>query len=451
MIDHSDIRARAEEWSLREDVVEKDYVLGWVLWAIGSDPRLRDGWVFKGGTCLKKCYLDTFRFSEDLDFTVTDSSLSEPEVVEIALGDLLQRASAESGIDFSVREPRLRTRRNGSLEGRVYYRGPRRARTPASVRIDLTPAEVVARPPVLRPIRHLYPDELPEPGTVRCYSLEEVFAEKLRAMGERGRPRDLYDVIFLFRNPGLERQPAVILEVLEDKCRSKQVAVPTLESISKSTTLAELESEWENMLAHQVPRLAPLDHYWSQLAELFDWLEGAAEPPELARAPGTGQVVWEPSPSRWTWGSGPALETLRFAGANRLCVDLGYKGRVRRIEPYSLRTTRDGHLLLHSVRVDSRQHRSYRVDRIQSIEVTTQAFKPVYLVEFTTGGPIAAPRQRRAQTSRGSWGATSADRPYRVECPYCGKRFPRTRPSTGLNRHKTPDGYPCPARSGYLV
>lgn len=53
MINQRDLRARAAEWALREDVVEKDYVLGWALAGIGTEPMLRDGWVFKGGTCLK--------------------------------------------------------------------------------------------------------------------------------------------------------------------------------------------------------------------------------------------------------------------------------------------------------------------------------------------------------------------------------------------------------------
>ena len=53
MISGSDLRARADEWDLREDVVEKDYVLGWVVAGIGTEPALRDGWVFKGGTCLR--------------------------------------------------------------------------------------------------------------------------------------------------------------------------------------------------------------------------------------------------------------------------------------------------------------------------------------------------------------------------------------------------------------
>ena len=45
--------------STSEEVIEKNYVLGWMLWGIGGDPVLGDQWVFKGGTCLKKCYIET--------------------------------------------------------------------------------------------------------------------------------------------------------------------------------------------------------------------------------------------------------------------------------------------------------------------------------------------------------------------------------------------------------
>ena len=40
MITRTDLNDRVREWSLRDDVVEKDYVIGWVLWGIGSDPQL---------------------------------------------------------------------------------------------------------------------------------------------------------------------------------------------------------------------------------------------------------------------------------------------------------------------------------------------------------------------------------------------------------------------------
>jgi len=70
VITRADIVERVAEWQLTEEVIEKDYVLGWLLWGIGTDPVLGTQWVFKGGTCLKKCYIETYRFSEDLDFTV---------------------------------------------------------------------------------------------------------------------------------------------------------------------------------------------------------------------------------------------------------------------------------------------------------------------------------------------------------------------------------------------
>ena len=52
MIAHDDIRELVAEWRLREDVIEKDYVIGWLLWGIGSQPEIRHAWIFKGGTSL---------------------------------------------------------------------------------------------------------------------------------------------------------------------------------------------------------------------------------------------------------------------------------------------------------------------------------------------------------------------------------------------------------------
>ena len=103
MITRTDLNDRVREWRLRDDVVEKDYVIGWVLWGIGTDPQLSSGWAFKGGTCLKKCYLETYRFSEDLDFTVLPGGLIDPGDLAPVLKATLDRVYAESGIDFSER------------------------------------------------------------------------------------------------------------------------------------------------------------------------------------------------------------------------------------------------------------------------------------------------------------------------------------------------------------
>src|SRR5689334_16062944 len=77
MIEVREIQQVATDLGLQVQVVEKDYALGWLLAAIYQHPLIKDSWVFKGGTCLKKCYFETYRFSEDLDFTLSDPSQLE--------------------------------------------------------------------------------------------------------------------------------------------------------------------------------------------------------------------------------------------------------------------------------------------------------------------------------------------------------------------------------------
>ncbi|MBI4311651.1 MAG: nucleotidyl transferase AbiEii/AbiGii toxin family protein [Chloroflexi bacterium] len=391
MIPRVALNERVREWGLREDVVEKDYVIGWVLWGIGADPRLSASWAFKGGTCLKKCYLETYRFSEDLDFTVLPDGPIRPDEVVPLLQGVLKRVYDQAGIDFAVREPTVRLRPNeASAEGRIYYRGPRNTPQPASLKLDLSVAEKVVRPTVLRPISHEYPDQLPSPASVQCYGFEELFAEKLRAMGERSRPRDLYDIVNLFRRRAFLPHAGLIRSVYVEKCRSKGVPVFTLAALEASPYRAELETEWANMLGHQLPALPPFEQFWQELPYLFSWLDGAPLPEALSSlaAGDTEDVQWSPPPTVWVWGQGVPLEPVRFAGVNHLCVELGYQRSTRLIQPYSLRRTKEGALLLYAVTADTGELRSYRVDRIESIKVTNTPFTPRYAIEFGATGPV---------------------------------------------------------------
>jgi len=461
MIRHEDIKDLAFAWGLREDIIEKDYVIGWVLWGIGSDPELSISWVFKGGTCLKKCFLETYRFSEDLDFTVLPSGPIHPEEVREKVSKILSHVSAESGIDFSIREPRFRERDTPlSTEGRIYFRGPRGATTPASIKLDLNGQEKVVRPSVLRKISHPFPDSLP-PGDIRCYAFEEVFAEKIRAMVERCRPRDLYDIVNLFRRQDLHSAPELIRTVLIEKCEYKGVTVPAFAALETSPFRAELESEWDNMLAHQLPVLPPMEQFWAELPKLFDWLEQIATLEKLPTIDfETGEdSSWKPPATVWNWStdSPVPLEPIRFAAINHLCVELGYNGTKRIIEPYSLHRTMEGNLLLHAVRANTREHRSYRVDRIESVEVTRQPFTPIYAIEFSALGQLFAPTKARATGSRTlsrrktgkSWSRKfGSSIIYIFECSACSKKFKRIKYDVKLRPHKDKNGLPCSCRIG---
>src|SRR6202140_4368143 len=89
LIDKREILDLAPQTSLTPHVVEKDYVLGWMLAGIYAHEELAESWIFKGGTCLKKCFFETYRFSEDLDFTLRD----EAQIDET----FLKRVCAEVG------------------------------------------------------------------------------------------------------------------------------------------------------------------------------------------------------------------------------------------------------------------------------------------------------------------------------------------------------------------
>ena len=125
MISALDIRERAGEWGLSPDVVEKDYVLGWLLAGIVGDPVLGRTFVFKGGTCLKKCHFETYRFSEDLDFTLVEGAPADPDSLASAFTRVARRLEDVIGLElppdrfrFDVYEnPRGRP----SIEGRIYW------------------------------------------------------------------------------------------------------------------------------------------------------------------------------------------------------------------------------------------------------------------------------------------------------------------------------------------
>jgi predicted nucleotidyltransferase component of viral defense system len=469
VIDRRELLAHAGNLGLRPDVVEKDYVLGWLLAGIFNHPALADKWVFKGGTCLKKCYFETYRFSEDLDFTLSDESHLNVEFLVRTFQEIADWVYEQAGIELprdKVYFEVFRNRRDRPAgQGRISYRGPI---APSSgdlprVKLDLTGDELVALAPVDRPVLHPYSDAPAAGIMARCYSYEEVFAEKVRALGERARPRDLYDVINLFRHDEFHPAAAVIHDVLSRKCAFKGVAIPTFAGLA--ALKEELEADWSVMLTHQLPALPPVDAFWSELPALFAWIEGGRPPTVPAAFPlAAGDLVIRP-PAGTIAVAGMAtsapLEVIRFAASNRLCVELDYvdeRGQrgVRVIEPYSLRQTQAGDVVLHAVRADSQQHRSYRVDRIVGARATQQTFSPRYAVELTPMGPISIPpatytprvTAARPRQSRGSshYGPT-----YVYECGYCGKRFEHTKQDATLRAHKDKNGWPCSSRHGFWV
>jgi hypothetical protein len=148
--------------------IDKDWVLGHFLDAIYSIPELRQKLAFKGGTCLKKCYIPEYRFSEDLDFTSNDKSfkLTQKHLVEIT-GLLLKRVELQTHI-VSLKNLLYNDKLTG-YEATIKYWGSEHPRNEApppperwltKVKIEVILYELLVLPIYSRDVLHPYSDKL---------------------------------------------------------------------------------------------------------------------------------------------------------------------------------------------------------------------------------------------------------------------------------------------------
>jgi predicted nucleotidyltransferase component of viral defense system len=406
MIRQAIIRAVAQQESLQPTTVEKDYVLGWVLYGITGHAKL-SRWVFKGGTCLKKCFFETYRFSEDLDFTVPASELLSVELIEKALSEIGDWISTEVGIEF----PRDRltveeyTNKQGSVSfhARLGYVGPLRfsGQRMQRVKFDVTQQELLVDLPDRRAVFHRYDDSIQPAPTVACYSVNEILAEKTRALYERqGRARDVYDLVHISRNFRDEIVAARALHIAREKFAFKQLAEPTVDGILLRVDPETLRRNWDDQLAHQLPLLPPVESFLTELREaLAWWMEPAVARPvtqPLPLASEERQLPRQHFPAHASAPSGRGLaigaaartiDQLRFAARNRLRAEVVYHGVTRVVEPYSIRVAQTGNTLMYvweisRGRAQTDRIKAYRLGEIGATRVLNEPFAPRYMIEL---------------------------------------------------------------------
>ena len=383
--------------------MEKDYVLGWLLMGIGRHPLLR-GWVFKGGTCLKKCFFETYRFSEDLDFTVPQAMVYEAEAYRVALSECVEAVTEETGIHFPPEDIEMKESFDKAKKltflGKLSYRGPlmQQTSTPPRIKIDLTQNELIAESPEERPIRHFYSDAPQPPVSILCYSVNEILAEKTRALCERqGRARDLYDVVNIIRNFSEQLNLRKASDTIRRKFTYKLLQAPTVESILKAVDSNVMQANWAQQLRHQLPTLPPVMSYLEELrSTALKWVVAAPvveRAPPISSNPGEQPIPRSPFPQLHEVGiprgaySGGILDSIRYAARNRLCVEIYYHGGSRLMEPYSLRMPKTGNLLLYAFElskggIPTQAIKAYKVAEIQASKATETAFRPRFMIEL---------------------------------------------------------------------
>ena len=243
-----------------EAVIERDYVLAWLLSGLAGHP-LRELLAFKGGTALRRCWFADYRFSEDLDFTLT-RPISLEEILA-RLNEIFVAIEAACGLRIAFD----REDRHGHQNSHTFYlryQGPLPAAN--DVKVDITIDEVLCFPLQDRVIRRTYDsfDDLPEGPTVKVYAIEEIVIEKLLALSDRARnePRDLYDLWYLF--DAMDLHIAEMRTELDTKLALRKRTAAGLEQ-AIATKEERLRRLWENRLAHQMSQLPPFDEVFRQV------------------------------------------------------------------------------------------------------------------------------------------------------------------------------------------
>jgi len=151
------------------DQAEKDYVILWLLSGLAHSGAKKHGWVFKGGTCLRHCYYEGYRFSEDIDFSWRpggDNLDTSIRLLDTVNAWVLQ----ESGVRLSMRDP-LTAPGDFQIEIPMEYnRGGARRQGLPQVKVHLTFDDPILDKAVDRSVTPGYPDLSPFGNT--AYSNE---------------------------------------------------------------------------------------------------------------------------------------------------------------------------------------------------------------------------------------------------------------------------------------
>lgn len=459
MIDKAELDAKSKEFEIHPSNVQRDYVFGWMLYAIFTQSSLKDLLFLKGGNALRKGYFENTRFSKDLDFGIPNDIQQQSLLEEV--NRLCGFIQGKAGITFVLEENHVKEKFAATqaaptdlkvYEVRVYFQDfyGHADHIRLKIAMDLTRFDKVILPLQKVKLIHPYSDSAAVVCDIRCMKLEEIIATKLKCLLQREHPPDLFDYVYSVKQMGGSLDRSEVLGALMRKTIFSRDPF-ILKSILLTTAFDFFRETWavaiicaKNILISAEEAIATL------IADIEVVFAGYTQ--------GHGvQFAYFPPELR---------NPIMRAGRNQTLLKIRYKGSDRVVEPYSLKylQRKDGaereYLYVYN-RAGGEHEPGIRMfvhEGIESLENTDEKFVPRYMIELSKSGevpkqrylfdpnkPSPIPRVRRVR-SRIRGGLR-----YIYACAYCGKRFARTSQDSNLRPHKDKRGYSCGGRSSYYV
>lgn len=224
-------RTKVEE----KDLIEKDVIIHRILLELGSNSDFFENYAFKGGTCLMKCYLNYYRFSEDIDFTYIpqkefDKMSGKQRRTALSnkissLMAVLKKVSDDIGLDFKTTKNNNQYvelgRSNNQVTFKLWYI-PDNSQQEAFIKVQINFQEKLKYHTKVRSADNFFFGKyedfqsaflLPENSEwllkipkLKCYDLKEILIEKARAiLTRRGtKARDYIDIYMIEKKENID-------------------------------------------------------------------------------------------------------------------------------------------------------------------------------------------------------------------------------------------------------
>lgn len=189
-------------WQTRT-MVEQDLVISRALVCLFNAPKVQDSLVFRGGTALNKIYLQPpARYSEDIDFV---QRRSEP------IGETLN--AIRDVLDNWLGEPK---RKLTDRSAKLIYQYTSIEHIPAKLKIEINTTEHFQVLDLHRTPYSINSEWFEGQCLISTYQLEELMATKLRALYQRRKGRDLFDLWLIFTKN--LANPILTIEIFQKYC-----------------------------------------------------------------------------------------------------------------------------------------------------------------------------------------------------------------------------------------
>jgi len=248
VIKSGEIQQKARKIGVRDQQIEKDYILSWILFGISKHKELSKAIVFKGGTVLKKAYFEDYRFSEDLDFTLLNSETENEKIFE-CFKETFEFIKEKANIPLEIINDN--EHEDGGINFYINYIGPLGGQgSNKKVKVDISRNEQLVFEPVIKNVFSNYSDL--EEHTLLCYPLEEILVEKMRSVMQRMQARDFYDIWYLLEIH--EMDIYFYVNEFKAKCESKDLQATDFPK-KLTERLPQYKGRWQSSLKEQIKDL----------------------------------------------------------------------------------------------------------------------------------------------------------------------------------------------------